>query len=1051
MSFQSLPHRRSGRALSAANEPKGCPARRVLAVLVSLLPTLFVTPAAWSDDMPRGEERFRKTIAPLFSRRCVSCHNPKEREGGLSLATGADFRKGGDSGAIVVADHVDDSELLRALTPTNGKARMPKQADPLRPEELRLIRAWLQEGAPWPNDLTLGAATAPNAEWWSLRPIVRPALPPLPPEKRHWVREPIDAFIAAKHLEHSLQPAPEADRRTLIRRLAFDLIGLPPSFEQVETFVASRDPLAYEKLVDELLASPHYGERWARHWLDVVHFGETHGYDKDKPRSNAWPYRDYVIRAFNTDKPYSQFVREQIAGDVVAPATVDGYEALGFLSAGPWDFIGHAEVPETKIDGKVARHLDRDDFVSNTIGTFCSLTVHCAQCHNHKFDPISQDDYYRLQAVFAAIDRTDRPYDRDPTVAERRATLQARQSTLASQQRKLEQAFDRQPIPELKSLDAEIAKLVAEVEKAPAGTPPPEHGYHSQVATKPDTVKWVQLDLGAPRAIRDVLLIGAYDNYNNIGAGFGYPVRFRIDVCDRPDFTAEVRTLADRTERDEPNPGVVPQRFPAKEITARYVRITATQLAVRKNDYILALAELEVRGPGNENWSAMASVTALDSIEAPIRWGKKNLVDGKFHRPSGAATELAALRQKRADVIRDKADPALSRDLQAVATEQRQITQALAQLPPPSRVYSGAIHTGTGSFAGTGANGGKPRPIFLLKRGNILQPAHEVAPGAIAAIPGPREAFARLSPQHPEAERRRALAEWITDRAHPLTWRSVVNRVWMYHFGRGLVDTPNDFGRMGELPTHPELLDWLAAEFRDGGRHARAESLKDLHRMIVRSATYRQASQSGLSQPAQQADPATSTAATPANLDPENRWLSRANRRKLEAEAVRDAMLLVTGQLDRQPGGPSFQDFVIEKPEHSPHYQYHLHDARDPKTHRRSIYRFLVRSQPQPFMSALDCADPSLMVDKRTQTLTPLQALALLNNSLTVALSDLGAQRIASQSDVPREQVRLAVRSVLSRNPTVVEQAAFEAHAARHGVANLLRVLMNLNEFVFVD
>jgi hypothetical protein len=609
---------------------------------------------------------------------------------------------------------------------------------------------------------------------------------------------PIDHFIRKALGEKGLTPSREADRRTLVRRLYFDLLGLPPTPEEAEPFVSDPRPDAYEKLVDRLLASPHYGERWARHWLDVVHFGETHGYDKDKPRPNAWPYRDYVIRSFNADKPYARFVQEQIAGDVLFPGSAEGIEALGFLAAGPWDFIGHAELPESKIDGKIARHLDRDDFVANTIGTFMGLTVHCAQCHNHKFDPITQEDYYGLQAVFAAIDRTDREYDSDPKLAARRSELKA-------------------------------------------------------------------------------LLQGSR-------AAFG---------------------------------------------------------------------------------SAAAE---------PIR---------------------------------------------------RQLTA----LPPARIAYIGTVHTGEDTFTGTGANGGRPRAISILSRGDVTKPLKEVGPGAIAAIPGVVGRF-ELPPGHTEGDRRAALARWLTEPNNPLTWRVMANRVWQYHFGRGLVDSPNDFGKMGQLPTHPALLDYLAADLSDH------QSLKRLHKLIVTSATYRQAS--------------THNAGN-AVIDADNRFLWRQHRRKLEAEAVRDSILAIAGKLDLTMGGPSFQDFVIEKPEHSPHYEYHLHDPDDPKAHRRAIYRFVVRSKQQPFMAALDCADPSLAVEKRNETLTPQQALALLNNRLAVAMAKHFAVRVAKMGRDDGERVAAAVRLALARDPTTAEREALASYAKEHGLANACRVILNLNEFVFLD
>ena len=278
----------------------------------------------------------------------------------------------------------------------------------------------------------LRAEAADKTNWWSFTPAAKPAIPALG-DPRLAAPNPIDAFIRAKLAEQKLAPSAEADRRTLLRRVTFDLIGLPPTPEELAAFLNDRSPDAYEKIVDRLLASPRHGERWARHWLDTVHFGESHGYDKDKPRLNAWSYRDYVISAFNSDKPYSRFVEEQLAADVLFPDSPEVIPALGFIAAGPWDFVGHVELPITKTDGLIARYNDRDDMVMNTMSTFQSLTVHCARCHDHKFDPITQHDYYGLQAVFAGVDRADRSYDSDPAVAGRRRELNHSAQTLAEE------------------------------------------------------------------------------------------------------------------------------------------------------------------------------------------------------------------------------------------------------------------------------------------------------------------------------------------------------------------------------------------------------------------------------------------------------------------------------------------------------------------------------------------------------------------------------------------------------------------------------------------
>src|SRR5881396_3248546 len=299
---------------------------------------------------------------------------------------------------------------------------------------------------------------ADKADHWAFKPATRPAVPVVSGDA--WAKgNPIDAFVLAKLLEKGLSPSPPGDRRTLIRRVTFDLTGLPPTPEEVAEFLADDSPGAYDKLVDRLLASPAYGERWGRHWLDVVHFGESHGYDKDKPRPNAWPFRDYVIRSLNDDTPYSRFVQEQIAGDVLFPDSADGVVATGFIAAGPWDFVGHVELPESKTDGLIARYNDRDDMVMNTMSTFLSLTVHCARCHDHKFDPISQEEYYGLQAVFAGVDRADRPFDLDPRVAAKRRTLMVERKKLVTRQKALNEIVAKVTSPQIEQIGARLKEL----------------------------------------------------------------------------------------------------------------------------------------------------------------------------------------------------------------------------------------------------------------------------------------------------------------------------------------------------------------------------------------------------------------------------------------------------------------------------------------------------------------------------------------------------------------------------------------------------------------
>ncbi|RLS55346.1 MAG: DUF1549 domain-containing protein [Planctomycetota bacterium] len=968
--------------------------------------------------------------ARILERRCIQCHDAAEAKGELSLEQRESALRGGDSGPAIVPGKPEESPLWQQIS--GDKPGMPQGAAPLTPAEQEMIRSWIVRGAHWPEK-PLRDRRHEVTDWWSFQPLNRPEVPRIafhttngssasePPSIQH----PVDAFLEQARQQAGLSPSPEADRTTLIRRLSFDLLGLPPTAEEVGAFVQDPDPLAYERLVDQMLKNPAYGERWARHWLDVVHFGETHGYDKDKLRPNAWPYRDYVIRAFNEDRPYRQFIEEQLAGDILYPGTVNGTEGLGFIAAGPWDFIGHAEVPESKIDGKIARHLDRDDMVTNTIQSFCSLTVQCAQCHNHKFDPISQEDYYALQAVFAAVDRTDRAYDRDPDVAAKRSTLASQRTDTDKQFANLEQAIKDRAGEPLTAMEARLTELEkTSIEGAPY---PVEFGWHSNLSPTPDVEKWVQVELPQPTVLAEIVLRPCHDDFNGIGAGFGFPGAFRVEIADDAAFTQNVRTLV---ERSLENPRLSAVRIPVTVQSAMAIRVTATRLAPRMNDYIFSLAELEVRTRNGDNVAQGAAVTSLDSIEAGPRWGRKNLTDGLFPGTRDeVSSTLAEVRKQRQQLWDQNITPAEATELARLRAVRDQLQAAWTALPPQSVAYIGAVHSGSGAFTGTGASGGKPRPIHRLARGSVTQPIEEVGPGAISAVTALPARF-ELGADRPEGERRAALAHWVSSGDNPLTWRSAVNRVWQYHFGRGLVETANDFGRNGGGPSHPELLDWLACELRE------QQSLKALHRTIVTSAAYRQVSAND---------------SLRAEKDSDNRLLWRMNRRRLEAEPLRDSVLATAGLLNRKMYGPSFQDFVIEKPEHSPHYEYHLHDPRDPQCFRRSVYRFLVRSQPEPFMVSLDCADPSMQVERRNESASPLQALSLWNDAFVLTAAQLAEERAVTSSKTLEYQVVDAWWACLSRPIPPNELTLLTELAQEQGMGSVWRVLWNSNQFLFVD
>jgi len=876
-----------------------------------------------------------------------------------------------------------------------------------------------------------------KTDWWSFKPANKPAVPAV--ADSDWPRNEVDRFILSKLHEQKLAPSGETDRRTLIRRVTFDLIGLPPTPEEVSAFLADTSTNAYEKVVDRLLDSPRYGERWARHWLDMVHYGESHGYDKDKPRLNAWPYRDYVIRALNSDKSYARFVEEQLAADVLFPDEPHLIPALGFIAAGPWDFVGHVELPIAKTDGLIARYNDRDDMVMNTMSTFQSLTVHCARCHDHKFDPISARDYYGLQAVFAGVDRADRPFDADATAAKRRRELNARMAELKTVRTRLDAEVARLGGDELRALDARIAQLKKTPRHDTAA-----FGYHSQIRLTPDAEKWVQLDLGESREIARIVFVGCHDDFNNIGAGFGFPVRYKIEVSDNAEFRTS-SMVQNNTAVAVPNPGVKLQTLRVGQ-TARYIRFTATKLAPRRNDYIFALAELMVFDSVGRNLAQGAKVTALDSIEAPPRWRKENLVDGYY---LGAETNtvgsnaLAELESNRKALV-EQLVPSSVRD--AVAANERAMKVAedsFSRLPKPQMVYAAASE-----FAANGAfippQG--PRPVHLLKRGDVKRPGEEVKPGGVAAVPGVSAEF-QMSDSKSEGQRRAALAKWLTNTNNVLTRRSIVNRVWHYHFGRGIVETPNDFGHMGALPSHPELLDWLAFWFLENG-----DSLKKLHRLIVTSATYRQTSLPvaadvrRLISNGKYQSLLTSAAAK----DSGNRLLWRMNRARLDAEQFRDTLLAMSGKLDLTMGGPSVQQFGF-KEDHSPVYDYARHDPDAPGANRRSIYRFIVRSVPDPMMDALDCPDANLLTPVRNTTMTALQALAALNDAFVLRQCEHFAARLERERKSLNEQVIRAYEIAFVRQPTESERQKLVAHARKHGLPSACRVLFNGNEFMFID
>lgn len=982
----------------------------------------FIVVAYLLCSQLHADDPFTSNVATLFTQHCLRCHNDETSKGDFSLTSRVDVLDGG----YVVAGSPDDSELLRLIRSDDAEERMPKDAGRLSEEDVSAIEQWIRAGAVWPAEHRLELPKI-DRDWWSLKPIA--VVEPPAGEAAN----PVDRFVDARLAEAKLEPVPQADPLTLIRRVTYDLTGLPPRPEEVDAFIEASEAdseTAWSDTVDRLLASPAFGEKFGQHWLDIARYAETHGYDKDKPRTNAWPYRDYVIRSFNEDKPYGRFVAEQVAGDVLYPDEPDGVLGTGFLAAGPWDLIGHIEVGEGKLDGRIAKHLDRDEMISATFNVFQSTTVQCAQCHDHKFDPVSSESYYRLHAVFAAIDRADRVYAGLSLEQQREKDDIAKQLAAAKAERDAAQ----------KKIDAVIAehagewdRQISELKKSSAAVPlHPAYGYHSQIVSKPDVEKWVQVDLGQVYDLREVTIVPAYDNYNNIGAGFGFPVRFDVIASEHEDVGADSKAvLAYRGGPENAlSPKWRPLRIGVEGVSARYVRVKATELAERSNDYILALGEIRVTSleGGDENIAAGAQVSSLDSIESGERWGRKNLTDGIAYRPlvdEDASERLADLEAKRAEAIKDVVPEKLTAQVAEADDRIKALDGRLKSFPKGEVVYAAATQfSSQGQFKPTG---GAARPIHFLPRGDLKSPGERMTPGGPQLWgSGPFE-FAGET----EGDARAKLAAYLVDRDNPLLWRSIVNRLVQWTLGQPLVSTPNDFGRMGGQPTHPELLDYLAAELRDDPR----QSLKSIVRLLLTSEAYQRSSMT---------DEANGA------VDTGNTLLWRFHRRRLTAEEFRDSILATAGVLRLEDrGGPSFQDFVIEKPQHSPHYEYHLHDPNDAKAFRRTIYRFVVRSQPQPMLTTLDCADPSISTPQRDESTTALQALTQWNHRLVEAMSGHLRNRLAGLSRP--EAVGMACRLVWGREPDEAERQVLEPLLREHGPATLARVLFNSSAFTYVD
>ncbi len=899
-----------------------------------------------------------------------------------------------------------------------------------------------------------------EGRWWSLRPLRQPRVQSRSPgSSPSRALNPIDDFVGQKLAEQQLNPMPLADRRTLIRRVSFDLLGLPPSPEEVDEFVADPREDAYERLVDRLLASPHFGERWARHWMDVVHYAESHGHDQDRPRPTAWPYRDYLIRSFNDDKPYSQFVAEQVAGDALFPDDLQAVVATGFLATGPFDESSLQSIQDDTDDRRIAQYLDRDDMVTTVMSTFVSTTVHCARCHDHFFDPIKQSDYYALQAVFAGVDKGERTYDVDPEVGRHRHSLreelvrlrgfkgQADPSLLSSAAQELAAVWEAKQVAapsvgqtlepvEFKSAEGSTLTKQPDGSVLASEKRPEKDTYTLTYHTPLRGITALRLEVLADDSLSK-RGPGRQDNGNlhlselkvfatSDGQTLAVDAKPLALKNPRADFNQDGWTIAHTIDG---NPGTAWGIHPRVGEDHRAVFEFAQPVAFDGGTVLTVVLE-QLHGGGHLVGRPRISVTtateslALDGDLVPAE------INAILKKPAAERSDL-----ERAELAR--------------YVRQSQVERDLVAMPAPQMIFAASGEIKSDALTSPGKR--PVRMVHLLTRGDIKQAKEVAQAGSLACVEGLTARF-ELANAADEATRRAALADWLTDRRNVLTWRSIANRIWHHHFGRGLCDTPNDLGQMGSKPTHPELLDWLAAELVEGSGlrvegqphsvrpstlNPQLSTLKHLHRLIVTSATYRQSSQANERNAA---------------IDGDNRFLWRMNRTRLDAESVRDALIATTGKLDRRMGGESVKQFIQTPGIHvTPNVDYANFDPDSLENGRRSVYRFIFRTLPDPLMETLDFADSSQLTAVRNSSVTALQALSMLNNPFVVRQSEHLAARAAPTSGDLERQVAAAVRLVWQRDCTDRERAALSDYARKYGLPNACRVLLNSNEFLFVD
>jgi mono/diheme cytochrome c family protein len=945
---------------------------------------------------PAAESKvdFAKDIRPIFARSCYDCHGPKKHKGGLRLDRKAEALIGGDSGPILERGKSAESRLIEFVAGVDPDLIMPPKGERLSAQEIGLLRAWIDQGASWPDTADGEAAQAKPAgqDHWAFRTPKRPTVPAV--KDLAWVRNPIDAFVLARLEKEGVGPSPKAERTTLIRRLSLDLLGLPPTPAQVDQFVNDQAPGAYERLVDRTFASPHFGERWGRHWLDLARYADSDGYEKDSPRPHAWRYRNWVIDAFNRDLPFDQFTIQQLAGDLFPDATLEQKTATGFHR----NTLTNREGGVDQEEFRVAAVVDR----VNTTGTvWLGLTVACAQCHTHKYDPILHREYYGLFAFFNTGKEVDLPAPLPGEQEKYAVAKKAYDVEHAPLQEALE-AYDKDDrparqaewettvkLPSARWSVLEPAKMVsageATLKKQSDGSIlasviiPATDTYTIGVETDLTDITAFRVEAlddsslpsrGPGRAKQGSFVLSEFrvkaEAKDHRDGGETRPIPLQNATAD---FTEEGHAAAAAIDGDPKTGWAI-----SPQMGRRHVAVFETAEDVGYAGGTRLTFTLDQQH-GAEHTLGRFRLSATTGPR-PIR--ADGLPDDVVEILALAAEDRSEAQQKRLADYHRTIDPEWQKRNKVVAEHAKK-----APAPPGSRVQALAENP-------------DPPKTHIHIRGDFLRKGDEVQPHTLGV----------LHPLQPAGgtSNRLDLARWLVDPANPLTARVAVNRMWRHLFGRGIVVSADDFGTRGELPSHPELLDWLATEFI-----AQGWSQKAMIKEIVTSATYRQSSKHRPDL---------------VDRDPNNVWLARQTRMRLEAELIRDVELAASGLLVPTIGGPSVhppQPSGISDLTYAGSAKWV--ESKGSDRYRRGLYTWFQRTSPYPMLMTFDAPDSNVCCVRRERSNTPLQALTLLNDAVFFECAQALGRRAIEESccDCLDERIRHAFRACLARDPSAEE------------------------------